>query len=80
MNLADLPWHPMGSVPKDGSVFVVVGHEWNVSDRPLIVQLAQFFNDKRIIAPGRPSRSPVADGWLTLAEFDKLVNGEDAGI
>ena len=80
MNLADLPWRPMDDVPKDGTMIAVVAHEWNVSDRPLLVQLALFFNDKRIIAPGRPSRIPVADGWLTLAEFDKLVNGEDAGI
>ena len=71
MNLADLPWRPMGSLPKGGYVIVI-----------------EYFNAGRthpLIPAFVHMRHPwgangAADGWLTLAEFNKLVNGENAGI
>ena len=56
MNLADLPWRPMDDVPKDGSVIVVVAHEWNVSSNPLIAQLAQWFGTSLVSANSENSR------------------------
>ena len=79
MNLADLPWRPMDDVPKDGSVIVVVGHEWGKPSNPTGVQIAQWFVSG-LIAPGREEYRPYANGWLTLAEFDKLVNGEEPNL
>ena len=79
MNLADLPWRPMDSVPKDGTMIAVVAHEWNNPDKPLMAQPALWFG-KGLIAVNSECSTPWADGWLTLAEFNKFVNGEDAGI
>ena len=64
MNLADLPWRPMDSVPK--GIWVVV-HRGLRGDFALSVLCD-------------PWVGPLDVGWLTLAEFNKLVNGEDAGI
>ena len=68
VNLADLPWRPMDDVPKDGFVIGYFGRDWNDIGGPLVNLRTPEDSDK------------YADGWLTLAEFDKLVNGEDAGI
>ena len=78
MNLADLPWRPMDSVPNDGSKIVVAAFGQN-GEKPIIAHLEGWFGGKFAPVSGKSSR-PWANGWLTLAEFNKLVNGEDAGI
>ena len=64
MNPADLPWHPMDDAPTSGT--------W-------VVALADFASAAAFIT-NEPCLYPKAKGWLTLTEFDKLINGEDAGI
>ena len=78
MKLLDMPWRPMSDVPRNGKVVVVVYQEPSTRSQPVImpvvVQFAQW-NDGQLTGVQRKSSRPHADGWLTLAEFDKLING-----
>ena len=60
VNLADLPWRPMDSVPSGQAIMV-----FNSG-----VARKSFFGQNK----------SDDKGWLTLAEFDKLVNREKTGI
>ncbi len=70
-------WHGLDTVPRDGTIFGVCYHEWNVATNPLRVQLAQWLPFQRAMhAPWAPDNQVYAEGWMSLEELAAIAIAE----
>lgn len=72
--IPDKGWKPLASAPRDGTVFIVVFHEWGDQTKPKKVAHCQWgCNDVgdnwAWRAPHRVGTTQHADGWMTYQEF-----------
>lgn len=73
-------WRSMDSAPRDGSIFAVRYHPWQVKSNPAQVQFAQWLLPERggggnFCAPWQPDSHVYADAWMPFEELQARAQG-----
>lgn len=75
IKIEELPWRDMESAPRDGTIFPVCFHPWDVKTNPLQIQAAQWLVSAGGLnydfrSPHQPDTTVYAKGWLTWDELN----------